>query len=150
MSSQIDECLRLLTNQRDVIVSELNLYKATQIALKQPDDQTCPKSQAAKTPTTTINPSPVKQAPDEARSEISSCLDSNYESDNNSVMAGGDTAAIRFGLPDFRSRGDIQVAALVPTFNSSDDSDATLHDVNLEASKSGPFIQIIDPRLVGY
>lgn len=157
MSSQIDECLRLLKTNRDQVITELNTYKTNQLAavsaaaqLKSstkpsessqepgvPSTSTSSTQPELKSESTSTNKPPVV---DETRSEISSCLDSNYESDNNSAIAltGGvenrDTqAAERFGLIETKS--NTTKSLLLP--NSSDESDATLNEAKVNRLLTG-------------
>lgn len=156
MSSQIEECLGLLTSNRDRLISELNVHKATQLALKssqlnavgskvcggQLNDSLKIDEQNETLAKETIVPVQTPR-PDETHSEISSCLDSNYESDNNSVVAsagrGLDPAAVTFGLVEssqaitdtntnVNSGANATVAGNSIPVNSSDESDATLNE----------------------
>ena len=83
LSSQLDECLRELNDRRDMVLKEIQSYKFN---IEQANEAVQKKAEAKSAASSATSLSHSNMFSD-TNSDISSCRDSNYESDNNSVIS---------------------------------------------------------------
>lgn len=81
LSSQMEECYKVLCERRDKHIHEMETYKKQQESNKQ---KALEEKQLNKLNNMSVNTS---NAFSDTNSDVSSCLDSNYESDNNSIQS---------------------------------------------------------------
>lgn len=84
LSSQLEECLKELNLRRDQVTEQINIYKLN-IELEQ--EQINKKKMLDRQNLYSNNANNSSHLFSDTNSDISSCLDSNYESDNNSVRS---------------------------------------------------------------
>lgn len=167
LSSQPDECLQELKTRKEKLLNEQKIYKENQLANKSSkavETKTtiadivtqltsfAAAASAASTATTNNNTPQETQTNSDTKSEISSCLDSNYESDNN-VNGGKTSSAVSFcyseeieneraeaiglALPKLRI-GDLERQITITnslTVTNSDDSDVTVNEAPVISKK---------------
>lgn len=80
LSSQFEECLKELRNRKEKLIHEMNTYK---LNLELEQDQRRKQEELLQNNLSANNSNILS----DTYSDISSCLDSNYESDNNSVRS---------------------------------------------------------------
>lgn len=86
LSSQTEECLKELRHQKELLINKLNTYKYN-IEQEQLSRSLIIQAQEKSNAEKSVNCPNTSNAFSDAYSDISSCLDSNYESDNNSVQS---------------------------------------------------------------
>ena len=169
MSSLPDECLKELQSRRDSLQLELTAYKEKKQAEKlfhdqqtpvetPVDTQTNPLTSMLELETQTVDQQnqashfAATNSFSDSKSEISSCLDSNYESDNNNG-GGSSNLTGNASLSDgFENEQADNYRVLLPSLSvvslerqmtitnslvltNSDDSDVTVNDAPLSAKK---------------
>lgn len=86
LSSQLEECLKELRMRKENLINEMNQYKTSVEAEQELKKRVLQQSESSpgNLNNSSINSSNIFS---DTNSDISSCLDSNYESDNNSVRS---------------------------------------------------------------
>lgn len=82
----MEECLKELRHRKEALINEMNTYKFS-IEQEQLNRSLQMQAQDRKDAKNGASCPNTSQAFSDAYSDISSCLDSNYESDNNSVSS---------------------------------------------------------------
>lgn len=151
LSSQYEDCLKELLSRKEVVDSELNLY-ITQLKMQsgeKKDDSSLNKTNSSFITEASKNSALIS----DANSDISSCLDSNYESDysvksfNFSVSNDSKSLNSKFSIPDENKeapennlKASIAYDRQITITNSnavanSDDSDVTINEVAIGDGK---------------
>ncbi len=85
LSSQLEECLKELRHRKELLINEMNTYRFN---IEQEQLNKSLQMQAENNEMVKNSTCPnTSNAFSDTYSDISSCLDSNYESDNNSVQS---------------------------------------------------------------
>jgi hypothetical protein len=155
LSSEPEQCLRELISKRDKLLNELRVYKETKANANKPQAKSAAQPAAGTfEKKTEIENQPINSFSD-TKSE-SSCLDSNYESDNNNNSTTGASSVIFSLLEDENVREEgtdfrrlhselhklsfdhldqeksIKNSVIL---TNSDDSDVTINDVPILTKK---------------
>jgi hypothetical protein len=166
LSSQPDECLQMLKKRKEEFMNEQTLYKDDENTFHEKVNETDANRMttvvdavnqlnlnAATSAVATVKSSVDNQTNSDTKSEISSCLDSNYESDNNAGGATSSgpsfylsdeqendrmTSSHSILLPKELTVGNLERQITITNslvLTNSDDSDVTVNEAPLNSKK---------------